>query len=300
MDRIDRIRAFNRFYTGRLGLLEKSYLDSGLTLSEVRVLYELAAGELCTARALAQALQLDEGYLSRLLKRFAARGWLARRPDPADARQSLLALTPAGTAAFQPLAQRSRSDVGAMLAGLDAAAQEDLAGALERAQRLLAEGPGEIVLRDLEPGDPGWVIGRHGALYAREEGYDLSFEALVAEILAGYLTRHDPACERAWIAERDGRRLGCIFCVKVDAETAKLRLFLVEPEARGLGLGKRLLRACMAYAKAKGYRRMVLWTHESHRAACALYAAHGWRMVEQTPTEAFGQKVVDQTWEIAL
>lgn len=300
MDHIDRIRAFNRFYTGRLGLLERSYLASGLTLAEVRVLYELAEGERQTARALAQTFGLDEGYLSRILKRFRARGWLSRRPDPGDARQSLLELTEAGRAAFRPLAQRSRADIGEMVAGLDAGGREALCTAMEQAQGLLERGTGEIALRDLRPGDAGWIISRHGALYAADEGYDISFEALVADILAGFLRRHDPECERGWIAERDGARLGCIFCVKAEDGTAKLRLFLVEPAARGTGLGRRLLRECMGYARAKGYRKMVLWTHESHRAACALYAAEGWRMTASEATHAFGQDVVDQTWEIAL
>lgn len=300
MDSIDRIRAFNRFYTQRLGLLERSYLESGLTLAEVRVLYELAEGGQSTARALAQAFGLDEGYLSRILKRFRTRGWIARRPDPDDARQALLSLTPEGLAAFRPLAAHSRADVGAMLAGLDPAGQEALCAAMERAQALLDRGTGEIELRDLGPGDAGWVASRHGAIYAAEEGYDIRFEGLVAGILARYIETRNPDCERAWIAWRDGERLGCIFCVKVDSETAKLRLFLVEPGARGLGLGKRLLRECMDYARASGYRRMVLWTHASHRAACALYARAGWRMVAEEPVEAFGQQVIDQTWETAL
>lgn len=299
MDTIDRIRGFNRFYTQRLGLLDRSYLDSGLTLSEVRVLYELAEGEVRTARAMAQALGLDEGYLSRLLKRFAARGWLQRRPDPHDGRQSLLSLTAAGEAAFQPLAGRSRAAVGEMVAGIGPAARVALAEALEQAEALMTA-PGEIELTDLRTGDAGWVIARHAELYAAEEGYDARFEALVAEIVAGYLRDHDPEWERAWIARQGGRRLGSIFCVRVDDETAKLRLFLVEPAARGTGLGRRLLLACMDYARARGYRRMVLWTHASHRAACALYAAHGWRMVEEVPVQAFGQEVIDQTWEIAL
>jgi DNA-binding MarR family transcriptional regulator len=300
MDRIDRIRAFNRFYTGRLGLLQRSYLASGLPLTEVRVLYELAEGELRTARALAQAFGIDEGYLSRILKRFAAKGWIERTPDPEDARQAILSLTPAGRAAQQPLAQRSRSDIGEMLAGLDAAGQEALCDAMEQAQGLLEGGAGEIALRDLEPGDAGWVISRHGALYAADEGYDIRFEALVAGIVAGFIRDRDPERERAWIAARGAARLGCIFCVQESQEVARLRLFLVEPAARGLGLGRRLLGDCMAYARSRGYRRMVLWTHESHRAACALYAAQGWRMVAAAPGRDFGQDVVDQTWETDL
>ena len=157
-----------------------------------------------------------------------------------------------------------------------------------------------ITLSDLGIGDAGWIIARHAELYAAEEGYDATFEALVAEILATYIRHHDPACERAWIARRGAERLGCIFCVRVDDEVGKLRLFLVEPAARGTGLGKRLLRECMAWAKAQGYRRMVLWTHASHRAAIALYAAHGFVMTSETALHDFGQDVIDQTWEIAL
>ena len=299
MDRIDRIRAFNRFYTRRLGLLERSYLHSGFTLTEVRVLYELGAGELHTARALAQALGLDEGYLSRLLKRFAARGWLARAPDPQDARQVILSLTGDGQAAYKQLAERSRADVGAMIGALDPAGQEALCAAMATTQGLL-ENPGEIALRDLQPGDAGWIIGRHGALYARDEGFDASFEALVAEILAAFLKHHDPARERGWIAARGAQRLGSIFCVRLDDETAKLRLFLVEPAARGTGLARRMLDTCMGWARARGYRRMVLWTHESHRAAGALYRKAGFTLTDETPTHAFGQDLVDQSWEIDL
>ena len=157
-----------------------------------------------------------------------------------------------------------------------------------------------ITLSDLAIGDAGWVIGRHATLYAAEEGYDASFEALVAEILAAYIRRRDPARERAWIARRGDERLGCIFCVRVDDEVAKLRLFLVEPAARGSGLGKRLLGTCLEWARARGYRRMVLWTHASHHAAIALYVAHGFRKTSETATHDFGQDVIDQTWEITL
>ena len=158
----------------------------------------------------------------------------------------------------------------------------------------------DVLLRDIQIGDAGWIIERHARLYAEEEGYDATFEALVAEILADFIRTHNPAVERGWIAERDGLRLGSIFCVRVDAEVAKLRLFLVEPAARGTGLGRKLLEACLTYAREKGYRRMVLWTHASHQAACALYAAYGFRMTEETPTFAFGQEVIDQIWQIDL
>ena len=158
----------------------------------------------------------------------------------------------------------------------------------------------EVILRDLEIGDAGWLIEQHGALYARHEGFDKTFEALVAEILADFIRNHDPTCERGWIAEEDGHRLGSIFCVRLDGETAKLRLFLLVPEARGKGLGKRLLETCMGYARDKGYRRMQLWTHESHRAACALYAAAGWRCTSSKPVHSFGVDLVEQAWDIDL
>lgn len=159
---------------------------------------------------------------------------------------------------------------------------------------------GEVILRDLAIGDAGWLIEQHGRLYAREEGFDKTFEALVAEILADFIRNHDPECERGWIAEEDGKRLGSIFCVRLDDQTAKLRLFLLTPQARGKGLGKRLLEACMSYARDKRYRRMQLWTHESHRAACALYAAAGWRCVSSKPVHSFGVDLVEQSWEITL
>jgi DNA-binding MarR family transcriptional regulator/RimJ/RimL family protein N-acetyltransferase len=298
MDPIDRLRAFNRFYTRRLGLLDRSYLGSGLTLTAVRGLYELAHPPGQTARGLATGLGLDEGYLSRLLKRFGQKGWLARRPDPADARARTLALTEAGLRAFQPLEARSRAEVGAMIAGLPAGGQEALAAAAEAMQAALD--PGEPVLRDLRPGDAGWLIGQHGALYASDEGYDVTFEALVAEILAAFLRGHDPARERGWIAEAGGRRLGSIFCVRLSDEVAKLRLFLLVPEARGRGLGQRLLDTCTDFARAAGYRNMTLWTHESHRAACALYAKNGWQKLSEVPTHSFGQDVVEQEWERGL
>jgi DNA-binding MarR family transcriptional regulator/ribosomal protein S18 acetylase RimI-like enzyme len=298
MDHIDRLRAFNRYYTRRLGLLDRSYLGSGLTLTEVRLLYELQHHPGQTARSLARGLGLDEGYLSRCLAAFVRRGWLAQRPDPDDRRVKTLTLTEAGAAAFAPLEAQSRAEVGALLDGLPPGARDALPETLEDAVRLIEGGP--VALRDLGPGDAGWVIGRHGALYARDEGYDCSFEALVASILSDFLTRRDPICERGWIAEQSGRRLGSIFCVRDSDDVARLRLFLVEPQVRGLGLGQRLLDTCQDFARAAGYRRMVLWTHESHRAACALYARNGWRLTSSRPGRAFGQPVVDQEWDREL
>ena len=301
MDAIDRIRAFNRRYTARMGLLSRSYLDSGLSLTEVRVLYELADRSGLSARDLATGLDLDEGYLSRLLDRFARRGWIARRPDAADARRRRLGLTAEGEAVLAPLADRSRADLTARLAGASPAALDSAAASLERAEAALFPDPGAVVLRNLRTGDAGWLIERHATLYARDEGFDRSFEALVAELLAAFIRRHDPATERAFIAEQDGRRLGSIFCVQSgEPGIAKLRLFLLVPEARGLGLGQRLLEACMGFAREAGYRRMRLWTHESHAAACALYRKAGFTLTRSEPVRSFGVDLVEQGWEIAL
>ena len=300
MDQIDALRAFNRLYTRELGFLGRSYLGSGLGVAEVRILYELAHGGVSTARELAGRLGLDEGYLSRTLKGFERRGWLRREPDANDARRRRLSLNDEGRRMMESLETASRDDVGARLERMR---DEDrtllLSGASAMRQALgdAVLSPDKITLDDLAPGDPGWVIARHGALYARDEGYDLRFEGLVAGIVAEFIRTRDPACERVWIARAGGERLGCIFCVRENDGVARLRMFLIEPRARGLGLGRRMLDECLEFAKAAGYRRMVLWTHESHRAACALYAKAGFRMTSSTPAEAFGQSVVDQTWE---
>lgn len=304
MDEIEAIRAFNRFYLGALGLLGRGYLGSGLGIAEVRVLWELGHAPVpLAARDLARGLGLDEGYLSRVIAGFAARGWVLREADPADARRRMIRLTPAGRAALAPLEERSRAEMGQRLSRLSPAAAAELAGAAGRMRALLGD-PAilaePVEIRDLAPGDAGWLIERHAVLYARDEGFDARFEALVAEILAGFIRNRDAERERAFIAWSGGRRLGSVFCVRQSGEVAKLRLFLLEPEARGRGLGRHLLRLCLDWAAARGYRRMVLWTHESHEAACALYARAGFTLTESQATRSFGQEVVEQTWEIAL
>lgn len=295
-DSIDRIRSFNRDWTARMGLLTRSYLGSGVSLTEVRVLHELAQGE-TGARALAARLGLDEGYVSRILARFERNGWIARRAAPFDSRRRILKLTQTGQAVWRPLVEKSRADVAARLGAAD---PEPVARALDQALAQLDAGLLPVELRDLAPGDAGWLIQQHAELYAAEEGFDHTFEPLVAEILAGFIRDHDPACERAWIATQGAERLGSIFCVRDDASTAKLRLFLLVPQARGLGLGKRMLGECLDFARAAGYRRMRLWTHESHRAACALYAAHGFALTDSRAVHSFGRDLVEQTWERAL
>ena len=291
MDPIDRIQAFNRDWTARMGLLGRSYLGTGRTVSEVRVLYELYHREGVTARVLARDLSLDEGYLSRLLKRFEGAGWLDRRPSEEDARRSDLMLTEAGRAAFEPLRSASRAAISDALNGADAGAVAD---ALEDATALID--PAEVELRALAPGDGGWVIERHGAHYSEVEGFDHTFEALVARIVADFLDHHDPARERGWIAWRGGRRIGSIFVVD-DGGVAKLRLVYLDAAARGLGLGRRMLEEAMGWAKARGYGRMRLWTHESHRAAGRLYAAAGFEMTGSRAVRTYGRDNVEQTWE---
>ncbi len=300
MDPIDRIRAFNRRHAARMGLLGRSYLGSGLGVTEVRVLYELAHRDGVTARELSTDLDIDEGYLSRLLGRFERKGWLARRADPADARRRTLGLTPAGMATVAPLDAASRAEIARRLALCPPDALARAAAALEAAEAALSPAPPEVTFRDLAPGDAGWLIQQHGELYARDEGFDAGFEALVAEILADFIRRRDPEIDRAWIAVRGDQRLGSIFCVRLDDETAKLRLFLLVPEARGTGLGRRLLTACLLHARACGFRRLQLWTHAEHRAACALYARSGFTLTASRAVHSFGRDLTEQTWEIGL
>ncbi|HPR44641.1 MAG TPA: bifunctional helix-turn-helix transcriptional regulator/GNAT family N-acetyltransferase [Ottowia sp.] len=305
-DDIRAFRAFNRFFTQRIGVL-RPYLGSDLSLTEVRLLHDLAHRDGCTAAELARSLALDPGYLSRVLRRFSAKGWLERRHARSDGRARELSLSPAGHAAFEPLQERSRREVAALLAPLTAKARRELIEALQHAQALLdpsqagAPAPQRtIVLRDPRPGDMGWVIQQHGALYAQEFGWSDAFEALVAEIVAGMMRAHDPAWERGWIAEIDGERVGSVFVVRKNAETAQLRLLLLTPPARGLGLGGRLTDECIAFARAKGYRQLVLWTHANLVAARRIYAQRGFRLANSEEYEAFGQPLVSENWELDL
>lgn len=299
MDDIDRIRSFSRVYTHRLGLLSKSYLGSGMALSEARLLQDLDVPDPVKARDLAQGLGLDEGQTSRILAGFARQGWISRGRAEGDSRQRPIRLTEGGRTRLATLRQASRSAIAEATAPLGAAGLAALADALARATDLLCPQP--PLLRDLRPGDAGLIISRHATLYARDEGYDRSFEALVAEILAAFLTRNAPARERGWIAESaGGRMLGSIFCMAEgpDApEIARLRLFLIEPEARGTGLAQRMIDACLSFASAAGYRQIWLWTHESHQTAGRLYARNGFALVASAPSRTFGCDVVDQTWQ---
>ncbi|WP_309668290.1 helix-turn-helix domain-containing GNAT family N-acetyltransferase [Tabrizicola sp.] len=292
MDSIDRIRAFNRFYTGHLGLLSRNYLGSGLGLTEVRILHDLDATEPPRARDLALGLGLDEGQVSRVLAGFGRRGWLERRPSEVDARVRDLGLTAAGRQVVAELRAASRA---ALAEVIPVARAEVVARTLAEAEAAL--GRGEIALRDLAPGDAGWIIERHGALYAEDEGFDVTFEALVAEILGAFLRQHDPARERGWIAARATLRLGSIFVVAEAPKVAKLRLFLVERSERGTGLAQQMLETALDFARGAGFTSIRLWTHESHRAAGRLYARNGFRLTEAHPVQSFGQDMVTQAWE---
>ena len=297
------VRRFNRFYTQRIGVLDP-YLGSEFSLTEVRVLYELAHRDQPTATELGRDLALDAGYLSRILRRFEAQGWMARTASPADARQSLLQLTEAGHQAFAPLQQRSRDEAAALLAPLARPAQQQLTQALATVQRLLAPdaspAPHNVVLRDPQPGDMGWVVQQHGEVYAREYGWDSTFEALVAEIVAGYVRQYQPGWERCWIAEVDGERVGSVFVVRKSKTVAQLRLLILTPQARGLGLGARLTDECLAFARSKGYKKMVLWTNSCLDSARTLYARRGFKLVNSEPYTGFGKDLVGETWELRL
>jgi len=299
--RIAAVRRFSRFYTRVIGALREGLLQSRFSLAEARVLYELAHRNELTATDLGRDLEMDAGYLSRMLQAFERDGLLARSASGTDRRQNLLSLTAAGAEAFAPLDARSRAEVGALLAGLSEPAQADLIAAMQRIEALLGTSrPATWLLRQHRPGDMGWVIARHGALYADEYAFDHRFEALVAQVAGGFLAEHDPARERCWIAERDGVNVGSVFLVRKSDEMAKLRLLIVEPTARGLGIGRRLVAECIAFARQAGYRSITLWTNDILLAARAIYQQAGFRLVASSPHCDFGPRCVGEDWELTL
>lgn len=363
---IARVRAFNRDYTRRIGVLSEGLLDSPYSLTEVRVMYEVAHRRDVTAGELADELELDRGYLSRMLKGFEAKKLLARTASAADGRRQHLRLTPAGKRVFAPLERRSQQQVRAMLSALDDQRRRAVLQAMEVIQSAFAgsmtlgtpcgstadpskrarpsevpvpsaasgrnapsaldeppappgkpsdltqtagpngsrrhNGPhaAEVSLRPHRPGDMGWVIQRHGELYCKEYGWDEEFEALVAEVAVGFIHNFDASRERCWIAEREGRRLGCIFLVAKDTTTAKLRLLLVEPDARGLGIGRTLVTECVRFARTAGYQKIVLWTQENLTAARRLYSEAGFRKTAEEPHHSFAHDLIAETWELEL
>jgi len=302
-DRLSAIREFNRFYTRQIGLLGKGYLDSPFTLAEVRVLYELAHRDSPTAGEIAKALGLDAGYLSRMLLSFLKRGFLARTASEKDARQSHLSLTKKGRAAFGALEAKSEAGLAKMIERLSASEQNRMVAAMTTIENLLgerAEPKTPYLLRAHQPGDMGWVIHRHGVLYAEEYGWDERFEALVARIAAEFIQKFDAKRERCWIAERDGAIVGSAFLVKKSDRVAKLRLLLVEPSARGLGIGGRLVAECVRFARQAGYRKITLWTQTILDAARHIYRKAGFRVVKRERHQSFGRELTGETWELTL
>ncbi len=301
--RVAAVRRFNRFYTRQIGVLQEGYLDSPFSLAEVRVLYELAHRQHMTASDLVRDLGLDAGYLSRIIRGFKKQGLIAAVPSATDGRRRLLSLTEQGREVFAPLHARSHHDIGVLLDGLSPATQNRLLAAMHTIEDLLGATPEPRVpylLRSPYPGDLGWVVHRHGVLYAEEYAWDEHFEALVATIVAGFIEKHDPKRERCWIAERDGAIVGSVLLVQQSSEVAKLRLLLVEPGARGLGIGARLVAECERFARIAGYQTITLWTNDVLHAARHIYERAGYRLVHQEPHHSFGHDLIGETWELDL
>jgi DNA-binding MarR family transcriptional regulator/predicted GNAT family acetyltransferase len=299
--RIAAVRRFNRRYTRTMGVLQEGLLQSRFSLTEARVLYELAQ-QSTSATRLGRDLGLDSGYLSRILQRFEQEGLLRKTQSNIDRRQSELSLTDAGRLAFAPLEDRARQEIGALLATLSEDAQAALVTAMATVESLVdaRQSSAPWLLRHHRPGDIGWVIARHGALYAREYGLDARFEALVAKVAGDFLAAHDPAREGCWIAERDGCNLGSVFVVRQDDDVAKLRLLIVEPAARGFGIGRRLVAEAISFARAAGYRQMTLWTNDVLIAARAIYQQAGFSLVATAPHSDFGPAMLGEEWEMPL
>lgn len=302
MHATDAIRDFNRFYTRQIGLLDQGFLGSPFTLTEVRVLYELAHRDNPTATEIARELSLDPGYLSRLLKKLERQGHLRRGRDAEDGRQRPLRLTQAGRRVFEGLDRESGKQISTMIAALGPGQVGELVDSMQTVRRLLQADTLEAAysVRPLRIGDIGWIIHRQGLLYAQEYGWDVTYEGLVAEILGRFVKEFDPANENAWVAERNGAIVGSVFLVRESATVAKLRLLYVEPSARGLGIGRHLVDACVAFARDKGYRTLRLWTNDILVSARRIYQAAGFRLVQEERHHSFGKDLVGQTWELAL
>ena len=301
--RVEAIRRFNRFYTRQIGVLNEGLLNSLYTLAEARVIYELAHHEQTTAGALGNQLGLDAGYLSRMLQSFKRRGLIETQANADDRRQRVLRLTQAGQDAFALLNARSYSQIEAMLNQLAFDDQQRLVMAMRSIEDLLGARPEHSVpyiLRPHQPGDIGWVVHRHGLLYAAEYGWDERFEALVASVVAQFINDYDPKRERCWIAEMNGEIVGSVFLVKQSDSVAKLRLLLVEPKARGLGIGTRLVGECVRLARQLGYTTLTLWTNSVLLSARQIYVRAGFQLVSQEPHHSFGKDLVGEIWELAL
>ncbi len=296
------VRGFSRFYTRKLGIIEPKLLDSPWTLQEARIIYEIADRQSCTATDLVRALGLDAGFVSRTLQALRRRQIVARKPSRTDRRVTELALTAKGRAAFAELDSRSHGTVAALLGKLDAGGRAAVVDAMTAIEHTLepAREPAGFLLRSHRPGDIGWIVSRHGAVYAEEYGWDISFEALAAEIAAQFIRSYDPLREHCWIAEIAGEPAGSVFLVKASDEVAKLRLLLVEKKARGLGLGRALTEQCIHFARQAGYRSITLWTQSILLAARGIYQRAGFRRINEEKHHSFGVDLVGETWELKL
>lgn len=303
MKRVERVRRFNRFFTRRIGVLREGLLHSPYSLTEARILFEISHQEDLTASDVSRELGLDPGYLSRILSGLEQQGLVEKVRSEADGRQRLLRLTSDGRDAFSLLDRRSREEVEDMVGKLSEEEQRRLLDAMGTIEGILGENlkfSEPFLLRQHEPGDMGWIVHRHGVLYAREYGWDERFEALVARITADFVNGYDPVKERCWIAEMGGEIVGCVFLVKGGDQTAKLRLLLVEPKARGLGLGKRLVEECIRFARNRGYAKVTLWTNSVLDAARHIYEERGFELVEEEGHHSFGKDLTGQNWELVL
>ena len=301
-DAVAQVRRFNRFYTRRIGLLTRGFLESEFSLTEVRVMYELRHHPQVTASEIGGQTGIDPGYLSRILSNFERCGLVQRSASAADGRQALLRLTGKGRRAFAELDRRQNNEIGRLLAALPGDGQRRLLGAMHTIEQQLAPAAAQepYILRAHQPGDMGWVVHRHGALYAAEYGYDERFEALVATVVADFIQHYDRKRERCWIAEREGEIVGSVFVVKKSKTIAKLRLLLVEPAARGLGIGGRLLEECIRFARQAGYKQLALWTQSELSAARRLYRRAGFKLAGKKRHADFGKPCVAETWELTL
>ena len=306
-DAVAQVRRFNRFYTRLVGALDEGHLDSSFSLAETRVLYELAHTDGLTATDLGRNLRLDAGYLSRLLRGFERRGLVERGKSPADARRSLLRLTQKGQATFDDLNLRATDAVAGILHPLADRQRRELLASMRAIESLLGDPEGirpqaPFVLRPHRPGDMGWVVHRQAVLYAQEYGWDERYEALISRIVADFIDRFDSRRERCWIAERNGEIVGSVFLIRHPerAGVAQLRLLYVEQAARGLGIGRRLVRECTEFARQTGYKAITLWTNSVLTSARKIYEAEGYRLVREEPHNSFGHDLVGQTWQLDL
>jgi DNA-binding MarR family transcriptional regulator/GNAT superfamily N-acetyltransferase len=307
---VAQIRAFNRMYTQQMGVLDP-YLDGDLSLTQVRLLYELAhhtpSDGALTAKNLCESLGLDAGYVSRELRKFESKGWLSKQANAQDARSQSLSLTAAGRKAFAPLQRRSQEQAAQLLQSLSAAERKRLLSAMKEMRSCFAADPAmdaqpiqTVILRDPKPGDMGWVVQQHGEIYAKEYGWNWEFEALVAGICSDFVKNFQPDWERCWIAELDGERVGSIFMVKKNTSTAQLRMLILTPRARGLGLGARLTEEAISFARDRGYKKIVLWTNACLLTARAIYEKRGFKLTQSEPYEGFGHSLVSETWALKL